>query len=389
MQRLSKLPRTGTSIFSVMSALAQEHRAVNLSQGFPNFDGDSRLRERMEHYLRAGFQYNQYAPMGGVPALTGAIANKIKQLYQSDYDAREEITVTAGATQALAAALLALVSAGDEVLLIEPAYDSYRPLIELVGGLPVVYELTAPDWRIDPERFRALLSPRTRLILLNTPHNPTGSILRRADMQAIADAVAGTDILLLSDEVYEHILFDGEKHESILSFPELRRRALAVFSFGKTFHNTGWKVGYIVGDAPLMAEIRKLHQFLVFSVNTPAQYAIADYLQEPDSYLALPDFFQDKRDRWLELSSGLPWRNLRSEGTYFQIVDFSGISQEPDVDFARRLTIDYGVATIPLSVFYHSGLDQKLLRLCFAKTDETLTQAALRLHALPTALAGK
>lgn len=376
MQHFSKLPNVGTSIFSVMSALANECGAVNLSQGFPNFEGDTRLRESMEAYLRAGYQFNQYAPMPGVPALTERIAQKIKSLYQSEYDAKTEITITAGATQALSAALLALVGVGDEVILIEPAYDSYRPFIELAGAKVVAYELRAPDWRVNWSDFQQLITEKTKLILINTPHNPTGSILYDADLKQLAALVKGTNILILSDEVYEHLVFDGQEHCSVLRYPELRERALAVFSFGKTLHNTGWKVGYIVGDARWMAEFRKVHQFNVFSVNTPAQYAIADHLEDPNTYLQLPDFFERKRNAWLKWTAETPFRYLKTEGTYFQIADYSAISDEPDVEFAKRLTRECGVAVIPLSPFYHSGLDQHLVRICFAKTDETLQRAA-------------
>lgn len=379
MQFTSKLPKIETSIFAVMSALANECGAINLSQGFPNFEGDVRLRQLVAHYLNAGVMYNQYAPMAGVPLLTQRITDKIKRLYQMEYDAKTEVTITAGATEALSSALLALVQQGDEVILIEPAYDSYRPFVELAGGKAVVYAMKAPHWRIDWRELERLVTDKTRLILVNTPHNPTGAVFQESDWSELQRIVKDTNIFVLSDEVYEHLVFDGQPHRSVLQYPQLRERSLAVFSFGKTLHNTGWKIGYIVGDARLMAEVRKVHQYNVFSVNTPIQYAIADYIEDENTYLGLPAFFQEKRDKWMPQ---MPFDYIPTQGTYFQIADYSRFSDEGDVDFCKRVTREYGVALIPVSGFYSDRLDQKVVRICFAKTDETMQQAAVRLARL-------
>lgn len=376
----SKLPNVGTTIFTVMSALANEHGAINLSQGFPNFPSSSRLIQLVAEYMQRG--YNQYAPMAGVPVLRERLAVKIQEMYAAVVDPAEEITITAGATQALFTAIAAFVGPGDEVILLEPAYDSYRPSIEVVGGIPVPYELSAPDYRVDWAAVGNLITPRTRMIIINTPHNPTGSILRASDMQALEGLVRDTDILVLSDEVYEHLIFDGQYHESILRYPGLRERGLAVYSFGKTFHNTGWKIGYCVAPAPLMREFRKVHQFNVFCVNTPMQYALADYLADADTYRQLPGFYQQKRDFFLQAMEGSRLRPLHCDGTYFHLFDYREISAEPDVDFARRLTIEHGVAAIPVSVFYSHGHDDRVIRLCFAKTEETLATAGERLRRL-------
>lgn len=376
----SKLPKVGTTIFSVMSALANEHQAINLSQGFPNYSSPNRLIELVNHYMQQGA--NQYAPMAGVPKLREQIAQKVDQLYQYSIDANTEITVTAGATQALFTAITTFIHPGDEVILVEPAYDSYRPSIEVNGGIAIGYELTAPDFRIDWQKLGALVGPKTKMIILNTPHNPTGTILRAADMHALEQIVKGTDILILSDEVYEHLIFDGEAHQSMLRYPALRSRALVTFSFGKTFHNTGWKIGYCIAPAPLMAEFRKVHQFNVFSVNTPMQFALADFLEDPEEYLSLPAFYQQKRDFFANAIKGSALKALPSEGTYYQLYDYTAISNQSDVDFAKTLTTDHGVAVIPISVFYQSGRDEKVVRICFAKTEDTLAQAAERLKKL-------
>lgn len=377
MQLNSKLPNLKTTIFSVMSELAHEHQAINLSQGFPNFDCDERLIERVSHHLRAG--RNQYAPMPGIPILRERLAQKIETLYGAAYDPDHEITITSGATQAIFSALHALIHPGDEVIVIEPAYDCYQPSIELAGGLVRPYAIKAPDWTIDWEVLGALITPKTRMILLNTPHNPSGSLLKDADMQALAALVRATNIIVLSDEVYEHLVYDGQAHCSILRYPELRARSLAIYSFGKTLHATGWKLGYVVGDAALMQEVRKVHQFDVFSANTPIQYAIADYLEDPNTYLGLSTFFEEKRNFFAAQLQRAGWQLTPCQGTYFQVANYAHLSDEPDTVFAKRLTIECGVACIPLSVFYHNHHDEKVVRFCFAKTEELLAAAGERL----------
>ncbi|RMF31657.1 MAG: pyridoxal phosphate-dependent aminotransferase [Bacteroidetes bacterium] len=374
----SKLPQTQTTIFAVMSALAQKHGAINLSQGFPDFDCPEELKALVAEHMHRG--HNQYAPMTGVPALREAIARKIGHCYGIEVDPQHEITVTAGATQALFCAITAFVHPGDEVLLFEPAYDSYRPAVRLNGGTPVPLQLQAPDYRIDWERFEGLLSPRTRLVVLNHPHNPVGRCLQREDLLTLESLAEKHDLLILSDEVYEHLIYDGGEHHSVLRFEGLRRRSLATFSFGKTFHNTGWKVGYCIAPPPLMDEFRKVHQFNVFSVNTPIQYALADYLSDPAVYESLPQFYQAKRDFFNARMQGARLRPLPCEGTYFQLFDYSAISDEPDTEFAKRLTREHGVAAIPVSVFNSSGHDDRVIRLCFAKKEETLERAAERLR---------
>ncbi len=370
----SKLPGVGTTIFTVMSALAQEHGAINLAQGFPDFPSSQRLNELVAHYMRQG--YNQYAPMAGVPILRQRIAEKIDGLYGVKIDPDQEITITCGATEGIFTAIGALVSPGDEVIIFEPAYDSYRPSIELFGGVTKSFELSAPDYTIDWDRLMRLISMKTRMIIINTPQNPIGKILKPADMQALEKLVSSNDIIILSDEVYEHMVYDGHEHQSILRYPALRERALAVYSFGKTFHNTGWRIGYCVAPPAITAEFRKVHQFNVFSINTPMQYALADFLEDPHEYLGLGTFFTHKRDFFLDALEGSLFRPLLSEGSYFQLCDYSQISTEPDVDFCRRLTMEYGVAAIPVSVFYHSKRDEKIIRFCFAKKEETLERAA-------------
>ncbi|MCB9037806.1 MAG: methionine aminotransferase [Lewinellaceae bacterium] len=373
MQLKSKLPHVGTTIFTVMSALANEHGAINLSQGFPNFPSPERLSDLVCQYMKKG--YNQYAPMAGVPLLRERLAEKAQQLYGTAISPDTEITITAGATQAIFTAIAAFVSPGDEVILIEPAYDSYQPSIEVNGGIPVAYKLSAPDYRVDWIALGRLVTAHTRMIIINTPHNPTGTVLKAEDLKALENLTAGTDILVLSDEVYEHLIYDGQQHQSVLRFPGLWERCLATYSFGKTFHNTGWKVGYCLAPAHLMAEFRKVHQFNVFCVNTPVQYALADYLADPQTYLALNDFYQQKRDFFLDTMQGSRLRPLRCEGTYFYLFDYSAISNEPDTEFAKRMTAEWGVAAIPVSVFYSNGSADKVIRLCFAKTEETLERA--------------
>ena len=369
----SKLPSVGTTIFTVMSALAREHQAINLSQGFPNFDCSPRLKALVQHYMEQGV--NQYAPMPGSPELRQQLTHKTEQLYNHRLNADTEITITAGATQALFTAITAFVHTGDEVILLEPAYDSYAPSVELCGGRVVPYQLTAPDYRVDWEAMRQLLSPRTRMIIINSPHNPTGSILRQEDLEQLQALTQGTDIVVLSDEVYEHLIYDGELHQSVLRFPDLRQRSLVTYSFGKTFHNTGWKMGYCAGPEPLMKEFRKVHQFNVFSVNHPVQRAIADFLTNPEEYLSLESFYQQKRDFFLQSMEGSRFKPIPCKGTYFQLFDYSAISDENDRDFAIRMTKEFGLAAIPVSPFYTHPTEDKVIRLCFAKTEEVLAEA--------------
>ena len=376
----SKLPWVGTTIFTVMSALANEYGAINLSQGFPNFDCPERLKFLVNEYMQRGL--NQYAPMPGVPALRQQIASKIENLYNAPVNPDMEITITAGATQALFCAIAAFVKPGDEVILIEPAYDSYRPSIEVNGGVAVAYELAAPDFRVDWEALKKLVNRRTRMIIVNNPHNPTGKVFSKEDLLNLQKIAVENDLLVLSDEVYEHLVFDGRQHESVLAYPELFARSLVTFSFGKTFHNTGWKIGYCVAPEPLMREFRKVHQFNVFAVNTPMQYAIADFLENPKEYLHLPDFYQMKRDYFFAYMRESRFRAVGCEGTYFQLFDYSDISDLPDFDFVKKLITDHGVAAIPISVFYSSGRNERTIRLCFAKTEETLRQAGERLRAI-------
>lgn len=373
MQFTSKLPNTGTTIFTIMSALAAEHGAINLSQGYPNFPTSSLLHELVYQYMKDG--YNQYAPMAGVPALREVLSDKINRMAGFKPNPDTEITITAGATQGLFTAIAAFVHPGDEVILLEPAYDSYKPSIEVCGGTPISYTLRAPFYGVDWEEFAQLITPKTRMIIVNTPHNPTGSILRKKDMEALERLTTDTDILVLSDEVYEHLIYEGEVHQSVFRFPQLRQRCLAVYSFGKTFHTTGWRIGYCVAPAPLMVEFRKVHQFNVFSVNAPIQYALAKYLEDENTYLYLPDFFEQKRDFFLSAMLGSRLKPLHCDGTYFHLFDYSAITEEPDTAFARRMTTDFGVAAIPVSVFYSDGRDDHIIRLCFAKTEETLAQA--------------
>ena len=377
----TKLPRVGTTIFTVMSQLAIKHGAVNLGQGFPDFDCDPRLQQRLTDAMRAG--HNQYAAMTGIPALREAIANKNHVVYGHRHDADTEITVTAGATQALIATILALVQTDDEVIILEPAYDSYAPAVLLAGGKPVLVALDhargyAPDW----QAVNDALTARTRLILINFPHNPTGRALRQADIAALERIVERTGVVLVSDEVYEHVVFDGVPHYSVMRSPLLTTRSVVISSFGKTFHTTGWKVGYACAPAALSAEIRKVHQFMVFAVNTPAQHAFAEHLADPRPYLELPGFYQAKRDRFVAGLARTPFRALPCEGTYFVLADYSQISDLREAEFAQKLIVDYGVASIPVSVFYDQPVDHKVVRFCFAKKDSTLAEALSRLAAL-------
>lgn len=374
----SKLPTVGTTIFTVMSALAAKHGAVNLGQGFPDFDCDARLQQYMAEAIAAG--HNQYAPMGGVPALRTALATKHERLYGHRYDPDTEITVTAGATQAIMAAVLALVRPGDEVIVLEPVYDSYVPSIELAGGVPVYLPLDhRRNYAFDWQRVRDAITPRTRLLMLNFPHNPTGRTLHESDLRALEEIVAATGVLLLSDEVYEHIVFDGQPHRSVATSPLLAERAVVISSFGKTCHTTGWKIGYALAPAPLTAELRKVHQFMVFAVNTPGQHAMARYLDDPAPYEQLPAFYQRKRDLFVEGLRGTRFKVLPCEGTYFVLADYSAISAAPEAEFAQGLVAEHGVASIPVSGFYREPLDNRVVRFCFAKRDETLRAALERL----------
>lgn len=373
----SKLPHVGTTIFAVMSKLAQEHGAINLGQGFPDFPIDERLSALVHAAMGAG--HNQYAPMPGVPALRTAIAEKVQRLYGVGYDPDAEVTVTAGGTQAIFTAVGATVRPGDEVIIVDPAYDCYAPTVALFGGIPVHVRLGS-DMRFDADAVAAAITPRTRMLMINTPHNPAGTILREADMQRIAAMLRGTDILLLSDEVYEHLVFGNEAHASAVRHAELRERAFVVFSFGKVFHATGWKMGYALAPRELTAEFRKVHQFTVFSVNTPVQHALAAYLDDAAHYADVPSFYERKRDRFLQGLRASRFTPLACEGSYFQLADYSAISDEPDLAFAQRITREFGVAAIPLSPFYRDPPPgQRLLRFCFAKSDATLDQAIEKL----------
>ncbi|MBP7915229.1 MAG: pyridoxal phosphate-dependent aminotransferase [Vitreoscilla sp.] len=376
----SRLPDVGTTIFSVMSALAAKHGAVNLGQGFPDFDGAPKLVDAVAAAMHAG--HNQYPPMSGVPALRQRLSEKIEQLYGHRYDPDTEITITAGATQGILTAVLALVGPGDEVIVFEPCYDSYGPAITLAGANVVRVPLDPRSFRIDFDRLRAALSPRTRAVIVNTPHNPSGTVWSVADRRALAELLAPTDVLVLSDEVYEHMVFDGQSHASASGDPQLAARSLVISSFGKTYHVTGWKVGHVAAPAPLMAEFRKVHQFNVFTVNTPMQHGLAAHLADPAPYLGLPNFYQRKRDRFRAGLAGTRFDLLACAGTYFQCVDYSRISDLPDQAFCEWLTIEAGVAAIPLSAFYETPPGQKVVRFCFAKKDDTLDEALRRLAAL-------
>ncbi|MFN3556399.1 MAG: methionine aminotransferase [Bacteroidales bacterium] len=370
----SKLPQTGTSVFAVMSQMAREHNAINLSQGFPDFPVSEHMVELVHKYMREG--HNQYAPMPGLPWLREAIAEKTEFLYSAQYDPETEITVTAGATQAIFTAIMSLIREDDEVIVFEPAYDSYVPAIKLAGGVPICVQLKLPDYHIDWSEVKKVISGRTRMIIINSPHNPSGSILSAADMMQLEKLTKNSSILILSDEVYEHIIFDGREHQSVCRYPNLARRSLVMCSFGKTFHATGWKMGYCLAPANLMKEFRKTHQFVVFCVNTPVQYAIAEYLQNKDHYMHLGSFYQEKRDYFLQLIATSRFKVVPASGTYFQVLDYSRISEESEMDFATRLTREFGVASVPNSYFYNKPVNNQTLRFCFAKGNETLEKAA-------------
>ena len=376
----TRLPKVGTTIFTVMSTLAAEHQAVNLGQGFPDFDCDPALVEEVARAMRGGL--NQYPPMPGALPLREAVARKVETLYGRRYDPGSEITITAGATQAILTAVLCCVHPGDEVIVLEPCYDSYIPNIELAGGKVVRVPLTPGTFRPDFALIAAAITPRTRAIIVNSPHNPSATVWTREEMLQLEALLAPTNILLMADEVYEHMVFDSAAHVSAASIPGLAERAFVVSSFGKTYHVTGWKVGYVAAPQALMAEFRKVHQFNVFTVNTPVQHALAAYLKDPAPYLGLPAFYQRKRDLFLDGLRQTRLRPLHTAGTYFQCVDYSAVSDLPEADFCQWLTREIGVAAIPLSAFYEGGFEQSIARLCFAKKDETLHLALERLAAL-------
>ena len=373
----SKQPQVQTTIFTKMSAMALEHGALNLSQGFPGFDCAPALQELLQHYSKG---FNQYAPMAGVPALRQSLAAKTSSFYDIPVDADSEVTIVSGATEAIFAAIHCCVSPGDEVIMFDPSYDAYDPIVRLAGGIPIHIPLKASqNFAIDWDELASKITPRTRAIMVNSPHNPTGAVWSMADLDAFAEVVKGTHILLVSDEVYEHIVFDGAQHASVLLHPELRKRSFVCGSFGKTYHITGWKIGYCLAPAFLTTEFRKLHQWVTFSSATPLQYALADYLKEPSHYLGLSNFYQKKRDLFASQFSGTKWKVLPSAGSFFQCLDYSAISTEKDVDLADRLTREIKVASIPVSVFYETDPGDKILRFCFAKEDDMLVEAAKRL----------
>ncbi|MBB4805726.1 methionine aminotransferase [Chryseobacterium defluvii] len=376
----SKLSNVGTTIFSQMTQLANENQAINLSQGFPDFMPDTELLDHVEHFIRKGF--NQYAPLGGMIGLKEEIARKIGNSHQADYHPDSEITITAGGTQAIFTAIAAFIKKGDEVIIFEPAYDCYEPTVELFGGIVKRFEMKAPDYEIDWNAVKGLVSEKTRMIILNNPNNPSGKILQEKDIQELIRIVKDTSILILSDEVYENIVFDGKQHLSVCKYPELKERSLLVASFGKLFHVTGWKVGYCAAPKNLTDEFKKVHQFNVFCVNTPIQLALAEYMKNEGHYNSLNGFFQEKRDFLRKGLAGTSFGLLDCEGTYFQAVTYDKISDKSDFEFARELTVTHKVASVPFSSFYNSKLSENVIRLCFAKKQETLEQAIENLSKL-------
>jgi methionine aminotransferase len=369
----SKLPKVGTTIFTVMSQLAKEHNAVNLSQGFPDFPVSQSLIDLVYKYMNQGF--NQYPPMAGVMALRELIAEKMQRLYGCSYGPNNEITITAGGTQAIFTAIMATINEGDEVILFTPAYDCYAPAIELAGGKPVYVQLKSSDYSIDWKQVKKVVSRHTKMILINSPHNPSGAILEPSDIQELTRITKDNDIVILSDEVYEHIIFDGETHHSMAKYPELANRSIIVYSFGKTFHVTGWKTGYVVGPSNLMAEFRKVHQFNVFTANAPIQYALAEYMTNPDHYMHIHHEYEEKRNIFLSAVTASRFKLKPTKGTYFQLLDYSKITDEEDTELATRLTIEHKIASIPVSVFYHNPVQNNVLRFCFAKENDTLLRA--------------
>lgn len=373
-QLKSKLPDTGRTIFSIMSQMAHENNAINLSQGFPDFPVSPKLISLVNRHMRKGL--NQYSPLEGQLTLRQKLAAKAKELYGAEFDPISEINITSGGTQAIHSAITATVSDGDEVIVFEPAYDCYVPAVKLAGGVPIFIPLTVPTYRIDWEAVKKRINHKTRMIIINTPNNPGGTVISADDMKQLEKLTRGSDILILSDEVYEHIIFDGLEHQSVLRYPGLRDRAFVVFSFGKTYHATGWKLGYCFARENLMREFRRVHQFVVFSSNTPLQHAFADYMDDKQEYLKLPRFYQLKRDYFLQALRKSRFKFVPSEGTYFQLLDYSAITDEDDMAFAERLTKEHGIASIPVSVFYSQKTDNKVLRFCFAKSNTTLKKAA-------------
>lgn len=371
---ISKLPGVETSIFAVMSGLANQHKAINLSQGFPDFPVSEKLISSIYKKMKAGL--NQYAPMPGVAEFREQIVAKAHKTYGIEYNVDTEVTVTAGATQALFTAIAAFIREEDEVIIFEPAYDSYGPAVRLNGGVVKYSQLRLPDYHIDWQEVARMITHRTKMIIINTPHNPSGSVLNDEDMLQLQRITKNTDIIILSDEVYEHIIFDQKKHESVCAYPELAERSIVVGSFGKTFHATGWKMGFVLAPENLMNEFRKAHQFNVFAVNTPIQYALAEYMSNPENYLHLGEFYQQKRDYFVERVQSSRFKIIPSYGTYFQLLDYSAISDEKEMDFATRLITEFGLASIPVSAFYQKKEDNKILRFCFAKSEETLEKAA-------------
>lgn len=370
----SRLPDVGTSIFTVMSKMAHDHDAINLSQGFPDFKVSEKLIELIHQQMEAG--HNQYAPMPGVAILRNTIAEIIRQTYKHNVDPDTEITITAGGTEAIFATITGLISAGDEVILFDPSYDCYDPAIRLNGGVPIAINLTPPDFAIDWDKVKSKITPKTRMIMINTPQNPSGTILTELDLKILEEIVNEHGLLVLSDEVYERIIFDQQTHQSVMRFPGLASHSIAIFSFGKTFHATGWKVGYAVAPKMITQEIRKAHQFITFSVNTPIQLALAEYMTQPEHYTGLSKFYQQKRDFFLDHIKRSSFKPMTCHGSYFQLLSYEGISSKSDVEMAEWLTKEYKVASIPVSVFYKDKTDNKLLRFCFAKGEETLIQAA-------------
>jgi len=374
MNPTSKLPNLGTTIFTTMSQMAQEHNAINLSQGFPDFPPDQKLLDLVSSALQKN--HNQYAPLAGILSLRETLSHKLNNAYGSNYHPETDITITAGATQAIFTAISAFVSKDDEVIVFKPAYDCYEPAIELYGGKPILIELKAPTYKVNWEEVGQKITSKTKMIIINTPHNPSGTVLEKEDLLALQKLVENTNIIILSDEVYEHLIYDGKKHQSVARFPKLAERSLITYSFGKTFHVTGWKMGYCVAPKVLMAEFRKVHQYNVFCVNHPFQIALNNYLQNPDHYLDLPDFYQQKRDFFLAEIKNSRFEFLPSKGTYFQTASFKNITDEKDTDFAIRLIKEKNLATIPISVFNKDKNDDQVLRFCFAKKLETLKKAA-------------
>lgn len=374
----SKLPNISTSIFTVMTELANKHNAINLSQGFPDFNPPAELIKLVEKNMWAG--QNQYAPMQGLMSLREKIAEKVENLYGQKYNPDTEITITAGATEAIFSSISAFVQEGDEVIVFEPAYDSYAPVIKINGGNPIYVGTKLPDYKIDWDEVNKMVNARTRMIIINSPHNPTGSLLSAEGLERLNKLVSGTKILILSDEVYEHLIFDGNTHESVAKYPSLKDRSIIVSSFGKTYNSTGWKLGYCIAGESVTKEIRKIHQFNVFAVNTPIQSAIATFLDNKDAYMEIGQFYQGKRNEFLKMIEGTKFTCTPSQGTYFQMLNYKEISDEKDVDFANRLITQYGIASVPVSAFYHNSYDGKVLRFCFAKSTEVLEKAAEILH---------